>query len=200
VIAGAWQSREAPRVRTGELLGAHTIAELADMMEVTLYESGQMNDAIGACIAWLESDPRGFGDFSARVHTNSLELAKLLSAAKAAVDATPEATRSITPVTGTEYSDLVAWRGRFTALDREFRANPHGCAPPDYEAMPQPKAPDPDLSILHGSQAITQPVDQGLAGAKALAHGAASLAQSRMPYVLAGAFGTLALFTLLRRK
>ena len=192
MIHGAWQPR-APEMRTGEIAGAHTVAELADMTEVTLYESGQMNDALGACTAWIASDPRGFGDFSSRVNSNSRELATLLAAAQSVVQSTPEALRSITPVLGTEYSDLIAWRKRFADLDREFRAAPHGCEPPSYAQMPQPKAPDPDLSILHGTQAVTKPIDQGLARASALA-------ESRTPYVVFGALGALVLVVLTRRR
>jgi hypothetical protein len=192
MMHGAWQPR-APETRTGEIAGVHTIAELSDMMEVTLYESGQMNDAVGACTAWLKSDPAGFSDFSSRVNASSLDLAKLLAAAKSAVDWIPSALRSVTPVTGSQYTDLIAWRKRFGDLDREFRANPHGCTPPDYSKMPQPKAADPDLTILHGTQAITQPIDKGLAAASALA-------QSRTPYVLLGVVGTVALLALARRR
>jgi hypothetical protein len=189
---GAWQPRIAT-VRTGEIAGAHTIAELADMIEVTLYESGQMNDTVGACTAWLKADPAGFNDFSSRVSDNSRELAKLLAAAQSAVQATPGSLRSVVPATGSEYADLIAWRKKFAALDAEFRANPHGCTPPNYSQMPQPRAPDPDLAVLQGTQAITKPIDRSIAAAS-------SLAQSRAPYILLGVAGTVALFVLARRR
>jgi hypothetical protein len=192
MMYGVWQPRPAA-TRTGEIAGMHTVAELADMMEVTVYESGQMNDAVGACTAWLKADPAGYEDFSSRVHVSSMDLAHLLAAAQSAVDWTPSALRSVTPLIGSQYSDLIAWRTRFRDLDREFRANPHGCAPPDYSKMPQPKAPDPDLAILHGTQAVTQPIDRGIAAASALV-------QSRTPYVVLGVVGTLALLALVRRR
>ncbi len=200
--AGPWQPLGGT-TRTGEIAGSHTVAELADMMQVTLYESGQMNDAIGACTAWLRSDIQGFSDFSGRVSENSIDLARLLAAAKAVVDATPAALRSVTPLVGSEYDDLIAWRKRFDALDQEFRANPHGCTPPDYSQMPQPKAGDPDLRILQGAQAVTQPIDHGVAAARSAAEsgiaGARALAESRLPFVVLGVLGTVTVIALARR-
>jgi hypothetical protein len=200
---GPWQPLGGT-TRTGEIAGMHTVAELADMMQVTLYESGQMNDAVGACTAWLRADPQGFSDFSGRVSENSLDLAHLLAAAKSVVDNTPTFLRSVTPIAGSQYDDLLAWRKRFQALDQELRANPHGCTPPEYPQMPQPEAADPDLHILHGTQAVTQPIDQGVAAARSAAESgiatARALAESRMPFVLLGVLGTVTLIAFARRQ
>lgn len=179
--------------RTGEIAGMHTVAELADMAEVALYEAGQVNAAVEACTEWLKTDPDGFNDFASRVGAVLNDLATPLAAARNLVSSVPQALRGITPLLGSEYTDLIAWRQCLHALDAEFRAAPHGCAPPDYSQMPQPKAPDPDLSILRGTEAVTKPIDRGLASASAFA-------QSRTPYVVFGALGALALVALMRRR
>jgi hypothetical protein len=181
-----------PDTRTGEIAGVHTVADLADMVRVALYEAGQVNSAVEACTEWLKADPAGFNDYASRVSATLNDLAKPLAAAQSLIDSVPEFLRGITPLLGSEYADLIAWRRRLHDLDGEFRAAPHGCVPPDYSKMPQPTAPDPDLTILHGTQAVTRPIDQGIASASALA-------QSRTPYLVMGALGALALVALTRR-
>jgi hypothetical protein len=200
-FAGPWHSVGPPprEVRTGEFLTMHTVAELEDLVAATLYESDQLNQAAGACTAWLRADPRGFGDWSGRLSLHSRKLAHLIATAEDAIRATPQFERAITPAPGSTYEDFIAWRKDFAALDRELRTGGHGCAAPDYKDMPQPKATDADLNILHGAQAVTKPVDQAAAAAASAAASAGAFASSATPWLVVGAVAGVALVLSLRR-
>jgi hypothetical protein len=93
---------------------------------------------------------------------------------------------------GSTYDDLIAWRRDLHVLDGELRTGGHGCAPATYETMPQPTAPDADLGLLQGAQAVTKPIDTAIASAK-------QFAQSRTPWVAVGLLGGLAIVLLLRK-
>ncbi len=146
---GPWQPRVRPvRSASGSIFGMHTVDELADLIAVVQYEKGQFDVAIANCQAWQQSDPQGFSAFQARWTALAALLPPLVDAAQRAVDSVkaPIPMGSFFPIIGSEYTDLVQWRTKFGALNRDW-VLANKCAAPNYSQMPQPKAIDPDLMV-----------------------------------------------------
>jgi len=188
--AGPWRPTR-PAVRVGEFLGSHTMAELKDMLAVATYEAERMRVAETSCVAWLQADPHGFQDWSARLTAVLARLPSLVAQARDLIDSTPSALEAVWPA-GSTYDQILAWRRDLSVLDSELRTGGHGCAPATYADMPQPTAPDPDLQAFKGAQAVTKPIDTAIASAK-------HFAESRTPWVALGALGAVAVVLLLRK-
>jgi hypothetical protein len=176
----------------------HTAEELADQVRVASYENEQMSAAIGACTQWISTDPRGFADYSGRVHAHSEKLPPILERAQTAIRQAHGAPGHY--MTSKSYAEIIAWRSGLTALYREWIANPHGCALPGFSATPQPTAPDPGAAFLRETTPVAHAVDSTVDAAKRAAAAAGDTFSSRTPWVLGGAILGLAGLALLRRS
>ncbi len=176
--------------RTGEVLGMHTVAELADLVAAERYQLGQFL-SIQACPAWAAADPAGYGAWAADVFDTAAKLSAAIEAAQSIIDLTPAAVASVTPtraITGLVdlWQALVDAAHPFVDLARRFIAAGF-CPFPDMRGMPQPKAPDLDLRAYVWSDAAAKKIEDVGAGMGSTGKG-----------VLIGALAAVALFAFVK--
>ena len=150
------------RTSAGEVLGMHTVAELADLLAAERYQLAQF-DAIKACPAWAEADPAGYGAWAADVFDASAKLAAAIETAQSVVDFTPAAIASVTPARAISgpldlWQSLLDAAHPFVDLCRRFMVAGF-CPMPSMAGMPQPKAPDLDLRAYIWTDAAAKKIE-----------------------------------------
>jgi hypothetical protein len=178
------------RTRTGEVLGMHTVAELADLVAAERYQLAAFL-SIQACPPWAAADPVGYGTWAAAVFDAAAKLSAAIELAQSVIDLTPSAVASVTPARAlTGPVDL--WQGLvdaahpFVDLSRRFIAAGF-CPFPDMRGMPQPKAPDLDLKGYVWADAAAKKVEDVGSGLGGTGKG-----------VLIGALAAVALFAFVK--
>jgi hypothetical protein len=154
------------RTSTGTIMGAHTIGELADLTSAERYQLAQF-EAIRACPAWASADPAGYGSWAADYYDASTALQAALVFAQGLVDAVPHALWNVTPVTMSPvpipgfpdaWTRIVQAAHPFVDLATRF-IKAGFCPFPDMAGMPQPTAPDLDLSAYKWSDKAAKQVE-----------------------------------------
>lgn len=149
--------------RTGEVLGAHTVSELADLVAASTAMSEALLTA-ASCTDWMRRDPRAYGAWSGRLTDNSRRLAELLALAVPMIHSTPAP--DVTPIAVAQigqppvWDALIAWRKDYDALYGELQTNAPACAPGRID-VPQPKAPDPDLKAYQAADTAAHAIEAG---------------------------------------
>lgn len=181
-------------VRAGEVLGMHTVAELADLVAAERANLATL-DAIKPCPAWAAADADGYGKWAADVYDASVALTHACDQAQALVDVTPDMVKNVAPVrvlTGLydPWQNLVDAARPMVDLVRRFMAA--GFCPYPNTTMPQPKAPDFDLGAYKWS-------DQALKSMGKAAEAVSSAVSSKIPYVVLGVVAGVVVILAIRK-
>jgi hypothetical protein len=150
--------------RAGEVLGMHTVGELADLIAAETYQLTALG-AMKPCAKWAAADPVGYGTWAAAVFDTSASLTKAIAQAQSVVDVTPSSLWSVTPAHGVldpfldPWGDLIAAAHPMGDLIRQFIQAGY-CVPPDMSGMPQPKSPDLDLSAYRWTDMAAKKIEK----------------------------------------
>jgi hypothetical protein len=172
------------------ILGEHTVHELNDLGNALSYEVSQTMKASVACTSWMQRDPKAFADWNTALMQAMGGWSTAVHIAMVRIDETPQALWDTVPAEPHFQGCLTAYHP-FDDLIRTF-IQVSQC-PISFDAMPQPTAPDFDLSAYQSADKATKWIEtQG--------HAAAGKAKSYAPVVVVGLGALIAVVVAIRKS
>lgn len=138
------------------VLGAHTVAELRDLLNAYNYQQGELEKAAdGARDHWVSQDAAGWTQWKADYDSWNASYQPVRTAANTLLAATATTLQNVVTAEP-QYQDLAKAFAPMADLDRRFRQGPAAAVAPSYGANPQPTAPDADLGAYKATDAGTR--------------------------------------------
>ena len=158
------------------ILGQHTVHELNDLVNALSYEVSQTMKANVACTSWMQRDPKAFADWNTTLMQAMAGWSTAVHVAMVRIDETPQALWDTVPAEQ-HFQDCLTAYHPFDDLIRTFMQVSQ--CPISFDQIPQPTAPDADLSVYQGADKATKWVEK-------TGQAAAGKAKSYAPVVVAG--------------